>query len=330
MPAAPPSTSIRALHFRGLRTAPAPTPAPGEVLIRTTLIGLGSADVAILQNRLPFDGLMGREWVGTVERVGAGVDASWISKRVTGAACIPCGDCPLCRGGLSGACPQRIFPGARGRDGCAAQLAAFPANHLHEVPRALSDEDALLAHSLAAATACIQAARLTATGFVTVLGDGAIALLAARTARAANPNVRLLGLHPSAMSLCDRWGIKSRPLRDAGRRRDQSIVIDCTNSPDGLAAAAEQVCPRGTISRWSGSPVPIATADPAAAIAAALRDEARILGASAVALGPALAALAAKRADTTGLITRKFSLEDAAAALSAAAEPGAVKIVIAI
>jgi NADPH:quinone reductase len=64
---------------------PDPSPASGEVVIHTEAIGVGGVDVVIRRGTVGgFDPGMipGSEIAGTVAEVGAGVDPSWIGRRV--------------------------------------------------------------------------------------------------------------------------------------------------------------------------------------------------------------------------------------------------------
>lgn len=66
---------------------PAPVPAPGQVRIATEAIGVGGVDAVIRRGTLAAYGfreghLLGSEVAGRVAAVGAGVDASWIGRRV--------------------------------------------------------------------------------------------------------------------------------------------------------------------------------------------------------------------------------------------------------
>ena len=61
---------MRALCFDGtLRyrdDLPAPTPAPGEALVRTRLAGICNTDLEIMRGYLGFTGVLGHEFVGEV------------------------------------------------------------------------------------------------------------------------------------------------------------------------------------------------------------------------------------------------------------------------
>ncbi|MGW1065670.1 zinc-binding dehydrogenase [Streptomyces aureus] len=71
-------------------SVPVPDPSPGEVVIRTAAIGVGGVDAVIRRGTLGAlgpamsrDGLVpGSEVAGTITAVGAGVEASWLNRRV--------------------------------------------------------------------------------------------------------------------------------------------------------------------------------------------------------------------------------------------------------
>jgi len=66
---------------------PAPAPAPGQVLITPEAIGVGGVDAVIRRGTLATHGfkeghLLGSEVAGNITAVGAGVDETWIGRRV--------------------------------------------------------------------------------------------------------------------------------------------------------------------------------------------------------------------------------------------------------
>ena len=65
--------------------APAPEPAPGQLLIEVTAIGVGGVDAVIRRGTVgtfPPGLIPGSEVAGRVTAVGDGVDASWIGRDV--------------------------------------------------------------------------------------------------------------------------------------------------------------------------------------------------------------------------------------------------------
>ncbi len=336
MPAAAPAT-IRALTRteRGIvlvRAGPMLDLRPGEALLRLVALGLGSPDLAIAAGRHPFRGIMGREFIAVVEsinpRPGRMTDGDWIGKRVVGQPFIPCASCDLCRGGLGPVCRAIIRPGLSGRDGGAADLFTYPIACLHDVPGRVGDEAAVLSFSLAAALRAVRLCGADARSNLTVLGDGAIGLLCAQVAAAEFPRTRLLGLRPAGYELCERWGIPHRDAREAGERHDQQAVIDCTNSPAGMELASGLVMPRGRIVRVQRGLPETAGQNGPPGLWSALEREVTLIGIAPPTPVEALAALAAGRYDVTPLVTERLMLEQGPAALLAAAETGAIKVIV--
>jgi threonine dehydrogenase-like Zn-dependent dehydrogenase len=81
------------------------TLAPGEALVRVEIAGICGTDVHLWLGQLaiPMPVILGHESVGTVERLGDGLDRDWRSQplkvgdRVTWASSISCGECFYCR-----------------------------------------------------------------------------------------------------------------------------------------------------------------------------------------------------------------------------------------
>ena len=52
---------------------PMPSPAPGEALIKVLAAGICNTDLEIVKGYMDFSGVLGHEFVGVVEAVGANV-----------------------------------------------------------------------------------------------------------------------------------------------------------------------------------------------------------------------------------------------------------------
>ena len=92
---------------------PPPEPGPGQVLVAVKTCGVCRTDLHVLDGELPHPKLplvLGHEIVGTVERVGAGVDRFTGGQRVG----VPwlgwtCGECRYCRAGRENLCDGARF-----------------------------------------------------------------------------------------------------------------------------------------------------------------------------------------------------------------------------
>ncbi len=333
---------MRALFRRGgkveLGEAPEPVPAPGEALIRPTMMGISSSDLAVARGRLAFEGVMGHEFVGVVEKAeparGAAPESAsrWVGRRVVGSIAVACGTCPLCRGGLAQHCPQRSVIGLHGRNGCFADRLTLPLANLVEVPKGVDDARAVFSQAAAAALHAIHMLRIEGKPYVTVLGDGVMGLLCAQVMARRNASVRLLGARAEKFTLCERWGIKHRHAGEVGKRQDQDVVVDCTGSPAGLDLALSLVRPRGKVLLKSApAPIPAAAlppGEPGADLARAVVNEIEIIGSRCGRLGEGLGAIAQGEVDVLPLVSARSRLGEAPAALRAASQPESVRVVM--
>jgi alcohol dehydrogenase len=346
---------LRAIRFDGRsvtldRSWREPQCAPGEAVVRPTVTGVCSSDTEVLRGESTFSGVMGHEFVGVVESVNVPDDATphlrekkaLVGKRVVGSINIVCGQCDMCKRGLSTHCRNRTVLGVSGRDGVMAERFAIPLANLYPVPAGVDDDHAVFAEPLAAALHTAQMFKAEGKPYITVLGDGKLGLLVVQVMARLNASVRLLGRHPEKFGLCERWGIKHRHVDEAGRRQDQDIVVDCTGSADGLVTAMAMVRPRGTIVLKSpispvriavggGAPVPGANSSAWAQpinLAPLVINEIQLVGSRCGSIPDALAALEKKLVQVTPLITKRGPLEDAPALIQAAAAGSNIKVLI--
>lgn len=311
------------------RAAPEPKPAPGWAVIRPTRLGIGADDLATAREHGP-DVTLGAEFVGVVERVEPdpqhGVreaDAkAWKGKRVVGAPRVPCGVCELCARGLSKHCRDAKVLG-RSIDGCFADAFALPLANLVELPRSVDDDAGVFAQALADALHTASQVRVEGKPFITVLGDGRMGLLCAQVMARLNASVRVVGVNERKLSLCEKWGVKHRPLNEVGRRADQDVVVECTGTRDGLNDALRMVRPRGTVllkSRVQES----AAVD----LRPVIEGELQIVGSRGGSVAEAVERLAKGDIDCASLVTRRAKLDDAVNALRAAGEPEQLKVLM--
>jgi threonine dehydrogenase-like Zn-dependent dehydrogenase len=282
-------------------------------MVRVTRVAIGPGD----RRSLPDDGIPGRRFVGIIEsagRSGSGGQANAMARgtRVVVKPLIRCGTCDLCKGGLGDHCRNRVTIGSDERDGCLADLIAVPTENLVPLPDNVDDDAGVFAWTLAGAMHVAHMMRVDGRAFVTVLGDDAMGLMCAQWLASQNTSVRLLGLDAARFGLCERWGVKHRHADDVGRRADQDVVIDCTNSVDGLELAMRLVRPRGTILLRGTAPAGVDLAPIA-------DGELTLMGSRAGNLREAVTALASGQVDVLSLITRRIRLEDVPGVLGSAA-----------
>src|SRR5438093_4032887 len=164
---------------------PPPEPGPGQVLVAVKTCGVCRTDLHVLDGELPHPKLplvLGHEIVGTVERVGAGVDRFTGGQRVG----VPwlgwtCGECRYCRAGRENLCDGARFTGYL-IDGGYAEYTVADARFCFPIPDGYDDLGAapLLCAALIGYRALVAAGdaeRLRLYGF------GAAAHIVAQVAR---------------------------------------------------------------------------------------------------------------------------------------------------
>lgn len=307
------------------RAAPEPKAHPGWAIVRPSRVGIGADDLAATGEKI-----LGREFVGTVERVEPdpkqGVSESdakkWKGKRVVGAARVPCGACELCTRGLSRHCANARTIG-ESLDGCFADAFAIPVTNLAELPKSVDDDAGVFAQALADAIHTASQVRVEGKPYITILGDGRMGLLCAQVMARMNASVRVVGVNEHKLALCEKWGVKHRPLSDVGRRADQDIVVECTGTREGLTDALRMVRPRGTVLLKSRPSEPV-NAD----LRTIVDNELQVVGSRGGSVAEAVDRLAKGDIDCASLITRRMKLDDAANALRIASEPDQIKVVM--
>jgi threonine dehydrogenase-like Zn-dependent dehydrogenase len=310
---------------------------PGWALVRVRLAGICNTDVEILRGYHAFRGTPGHEFVGEVAEV-CGVSAAtkkkWMGRRVCGEINVSCGAyvykpvCDFCRRGLKTHCARRTVLGIVNHDGAFAEYLALPLENLHVVPAHVTDEQAVFVEPLAAACEILEQVNIKKFKSAAVLGDGKLAQLVARVLRIAIPRVVMYGKHEQKLALARRTGIATRKVRGDGSdmkhiKASSSLVVEATGSPTGLTLAQHMTAPRGTLVLKStfhdATPVetwPIVV------------KELTVVGSRCGPFGKAMALLRSGKIDPMPLITRRFPLAEAPAAIAFAQRDGVMKVLL--
>jgi L-iditol 2-dehydrogenase len=184
---------------------PVPQPGAAEVLVRIDAIAVCGTDVEIIWKGLPaiIEGgppfnknfTPGHEYMGTVVKLGAGVDEFKIGDRVAVEVHAGCGRCERCREGMYTSCLNygknygNVNKGHRANgfttDGGFTQYAVNNINTLVHVPDDMSDEEATLIVTAGTAMYGLDVmGGLIAGQSVVVMGPGPIGLMGVAVAKA--------------------------------------------------------------------------------------------------------------------------------------------------
>lgn len=308
-----------------LGSRPVPEPGPGEALIRVRLAGICRTDIELVAGYMAYQGVLGHEFVGQV--VAAPGAAEWVGRRVVGEINIPCGDCDMCHLGLGKHCWRIRTLGINGWDGAFADFLRLPVANLHQVPDGVDDQAAVFTEPLAAALEILESVHVRPTDRVAVVGDGKLGLLAAQVLALLPCRLLAVGRHREKLRILEEVGI-STITADAASSREEwigrcDVVVEATGRPGGFELASRLVRPRGTLvlKTTIHDPIRFDTAD-------AVVREVRVVGSRCGPFEPALRLLASGRIRVEGLIAAAYPLNRAPEALAAAAEPGALKVLL--
>lgn len=307
------------LEHPTLAERPDPAPVDGDAIVRVSAALVAATDPP----RWDAAVIPGHRFIGEVQ---SAPDASLVGTRVVAEPGVADPESELSKRGLASLDPERRVLGIRGLDGGLADLVRVPTRNLVAVPDTIDDEHALFAAALGAVVHMERVERVDTKSYVTVIGDGLHALLAAQTMSAANASVRLLTANAHRLELCTRWGVKHRHMDQAGRRADQDVVIDTGTEPGSLHAAVRMVRPRGAI-------VLLGSADrhevlDGEALGIVARREIRVLGSTDASVRDGLGALSRGTLNMSGLVTTRCTLDALPGSLGVLRDPEQVALMV--
>ncbi len=242
------------------RSTDAPEAGPGRLLVRVSATGICGSDLAAYRGAHPYKtapAVLGHEFSGVVESVGAGVTGFAPGDLVCSAAFSHCGACSACGRGAPHLCTAKLNLSHLGWTGSFAELISLRPNMTHRLPSGLHPVAGALVEPLSIG---LHAVRLAGPGTgrtALVLGSGTIGLsclLAARQLR--YDTVVCVDVGPEKGELVRGLGADGyadardgAPVRDAlealGGPAD--VVVIAAGYPDVADQALHAVRPGGDI-----------------------------------------------------------------------------------
>src|SRR5271157_4828878 len=339
-----------------------PEPGPAEVLVRIDAVAICGTDVEIITKGLPawIEGGLpfnknftpGHEYMGTVVKLGTGVDEYAVGDRVAVEIHAGCGRCERCRMGMYTAClnyglnygEHKKGHRANGftTDGGFAEYAVNHINTLVHVPHEMSDAEATLIVTAGTAMYGLDVlGGLIAGERLVVTGPGPIGLMSVAVGKAlgAEP-VILTGTRDARLNLGKKLGadhvvnVRKENAVEAVRRitggRGVHYVMECSGAPNALNEAMDMVNRGGRIclAAFPGEPVPVD-------LAKLVRNNIYVFGIRGEgksATHRAAALMAQKRFDAELIHTHTFPLAQVPTAIKYAREriEDAIKVVVKI
>jgi L-iditol 2-dehydrogenase len=290
-------------------------PGPGEVLVRSRVVGVCHSDLELLAGRyiipISYPITPGHEWAGEVAETGPDVAGLAPGDPVVG-ECV-------------------VGPGGRDHfgfsiSGAAAEYFIARAEWLHRLPAHLTFTQGALVEPFSVAYAAIRAGAVDPSDRVAVLGGGPIGLLSAMAAVGRNAAVTLIEPRPDRRAKAAELGVSAAVDPAAGDLAGQAreltggelfdVVIESAGHPEAMAQALTLAGNHGRVVYVGidvGSKVP---AELGLIQARSLRIQG-IVG-SAGLWPQAIRFLASGVVDPTPIVTARYPLSDAPAALAAA------------
>jgi 6-hydroxycyclohex-1-ene-1-carbonyl-CoA dehydrogenase len=238
-------------------------PGPGEVAVAVAGCGVCHTDLGYYydgvrtKHALPL--ALGHEVSGRVVAWGAGAEA-WAHKAVIVPAVLPCGECDLCRRGLSTICAQQKMPGNDIQGGFASHI-VVPARGLCPVDEVRLAQAGLtlaqvsiVADALTTPYQAVRRAGVVPGSLAIVVGVGGVGGYCVQVARAFGARVVAIDVddaklaavaaHGASLTLnsrtLDAKGLKAAVLDFAkreGLRSTEWFIFECSGSAAGQLSA---------------------------------------------------------------------------------------------
>jgi L-iditol 2-dehydrogenase len=348
--------SMQAAVYYGIddvrvETVPVPETGPGEVLIRVSVCGICGTDLKkIHTGSHSAPRIFGHETAGTIAAVGAEVKGFNVGDRVMVFHHIPCCDCYYCRKKTFAQCAlyKRVGctagfePSGGGFAEYVRVMDWIVERGLVKIPDGVPFEQAAFVEPLNTCLKGVRSLNLAPDETVLVIGQGPIGILLGSLAKRSGAKILTADLYPERHRIAALFGLDS-PI-DASR---EDVVSVTRAASDGrgadavlLAAAGNALIrtamdaarPGGRVLLFAQTQRGEATIDPASVCV----DEKALLGSysASLELQEASARLAfdgyTQGYDLTQLISHRFPLEDAVAAIGLASQPSATSMKITI
>ncbi len=302
--------------------APAATCGAGEAVVQLRLAGICGSDLAAYRGISPlvsFPRVLGHELL--VDVLECPDRPALVGQRAVVDPMAPCGHCRACRTGRYNCCANLQVMGVH-MDGGLQAVKVLPSRRLFAVPATVADDVAVLAEPLTVAYHAVERSRIRAGETAVVFGAGAIGLLIAQLLVRAR-GCRALVVDVAAGRLEIAQALGATPLQgdesslpevvaQATGGEMAAVVFEATGVAACTRMTTSLVAQAGTIVLigWNKGPVELDTVT-------LMRKEVDLLGSrnSVNAFPPALQLLADGFIDATRMITHRFSLGDAGAAL---------------
>ena len=236
-----------------LDEVPAPTPGPGEVVVRVEAAGLCHSDIHVIEGmyRMPVPLTLGHECCGVISATGPDVAGVAEGTRVVVFGPNSCGGCRACRRGEENLCSSGPGAFGLGVDGAFAEYALVPARSVLPVPEGVEPAGAAVATDavLTPYHALRTVAGVRAGDVVAIVGLGGLGLHAVQVGRLLGASVLAVDTNPAKLEAARTVGAETvaTDLKTAAGGGEVDVVADFVGVDATIVDAQKVVRPGGRV-----------------------------------------------------------------------------------
>lgn len=256
-----------------IEQTPEPSPAAGEVKLRTAFAGVCGSDLHIYFDpehsgvdftkphpltKTVLPQILGHEFSGTVVELGEGVESVAVGDRVAVWPVYYCGECEGCRQGAFNLCSKVAFHGVSSNGGGMAEYTTVPASMLHVLPDTVDLKLGALVEPMAVAWHAVAHSGIRPDQTALVLGSGPIGIgiwlalrakgvrsvIVSEPAAARRAAIVAIGANPAVDPLTDDLAAVVADRTDA---RGVDFVFDAAGAARALPQAISLLALHGTL-----------------------------------------------------------------------------------
>jgi 2-desacetyl-2-hydroxyethyl bacteriochlorophyllide A dehydrogenase len=314
-----------------IQDLPIPVPKADEVVIAPVGTGVCGTDLHLASGDYPhgrFPVVPGHEFAGYVTAVGSAVSAFKEGDYVGVNPNISCGRCKWCLRGATNLC-ESILPVGVAVNGSVAEYVAVPARITFPLNGSITHRAAPLIEPFACVLHALERVPDWTDQELVIFGAGSIGLMAVILGRAEGATaIRVVEPNPARREAAAQFGAQ-QSVASVEELDDTvfDLALDACGHPVAIAQAIDSLGPRGRLVQMGvSSPTAIVDLHPYEVFA----KELSVIGSNS--LAEKYPESAERMVDLQGelieLVTSTYSLEEYAAAMSAATSPDQIKIQI--
>jgi len=235
--------------------------APGKVLIKVQAVAICASDLRLYQEghasgvvpERPF--IQGHEFSGVVAELGQGVDGPPVGTPVAVEPSWHCGECRLCKMGLTNICPNVIFPSFPQEDGALREYINVPPFGLAATSEEVDPISRALMEPLGVGVHAVRLAQMQPQDSIAILGCGAVGMCTMVAVQAAgHSDIMCAEPQQDRRELPAKLGAKqvsasAHELEDAltDPVEGPDVVFECSGDNEAVEQAMRLVRPGGKV-----------------------------------------------------------------------------------